>query len=189
MSNKASSCLATTRSVGFGSAQRYKPACKNDQKAAYAADRAQEHLFCRISHRGNAPRGISGPKIVLEPKSAQSIAMILHELTTNAVKYGALSVPSGRLLVEWSRGESEIVIRWSEVDGPPVKTPTHQGFGTRVSGPVIQTGLEGRLRFDWNPDGLCCEIAIPLAALRTPSELGCPRPLVRSSRNVLASAF
>jgi hypothetical protein len=55
-------------------------------------------------------------------------------IATNAVKYGALSVPSGRLRVEWSRGEAEIVIRWSEADGPPVKPPSHQGFGTRLVG-------------------------------------------------------
>jgi two-component sensor histidine kinase len=106
---------------------------------------------------------ISGPTLVLEPKSAQSIAMVLHELTTNAVKYGALSVPSGRLRVEWSRGEAEIVIRWSEADGPPVKPPTHQGFGTRLVGPLVETGLEGKLRYDWKPDGFACEIIIPLA--------------------------
>jgi PAS domain S-box-containing protein len=106
---------------------------------------------------------ISGPTLVLEPKSAQSMAMVLHELTTNAVKYGALSVPSGRLRVEWSHGEAEIVIRWSEADGPPVKPPSHQGFGTRLVGPLVQTGLEGKLRYDWNPDGFACEIVIPVA--------------------------
>ena len=74
-------------------------------------------------------------------------------IATNAVKYGALSVPSGRLRVEWSRGEAEIVIRWSEADGPPVKPPSHQGFGTRLVGPLVQNGLEGKLRLDWNPDG------------------------------------
>ena len=82
-------------------------------------------------------------KLVLEPKAAQTIAMVLHELTTNAVKYGALSVPSGRLRVKWSRGEAGIVIRWSEADGPPVKAPRHHGFGTRLVGPIVQNGLEG----------------------------------------------
>jgi PAS domain S-box-containing protein len=106
---------------------------------------------------------ISGPVLVLEPQSAQSIAMVLHELTTNAVKHGALSLPSGRLRVEWSRGEAEIVIRWSEADGPPVKPPSHQGFGTRLIGPIVQMGLQGKLRYDWNPDGLACEIVIPPA--------------------------
>jgi two-component sensor histidine kinase len=70
---------------------------------------------------------------------------ILHELTTNAVKYGALSVPSGRLRVEWSRGEAEIVIRWTEADGPAVREPTYQGFGTRVSGPVVQKRTSGQI--------------------------------------------
>ena len=84
---------------------------------------------------------INGPEFVLEPKSAQTIAIVLHELTTNAVKYGALSVPSGRLRVEWSRGETQLVIRWSEADGPPVKPPSRQGFGTRVIGRVVQTNL------------------------------------------------
>ena len=64
--------------------------------------------------------------------------MVLHELTTNAVKYGALSVPSGRLRVEWSRGETHLVIRWSETDGPPVKPPERQGFGTRVVNRIIE---------------------------------------------------
>lgn len=106
---------------------------------------------------------IGGPTLFLEPRSAQSLAMVLHELTTNAVKYGALSVPSGRLRVGWSRGEAEVVIRWSEAGGPPVKPPRHQGFGTRLVGPLVETGLEGKLRYDWNADGVACEIIIPLA--------------------------
>jgi PAS domain S-box-containing protein len=107
---------------------------------------------------------INGPQLVLEPRSAQTIAMVLHELTTNAVKYGALSVPSGRILVEWSRGETQLVIRWSEADGPPVKPPSREGFGTRVVGRVVHD-LEGKLQFHWNPDGLACEIIIPLDRL------------------------
>jgi two-component sensor histidine kinase len=100
----------------------------------------------------------------LEPKSAQTIAMVLHELTTNAVKYGALSVPSGRLLVEWSRDETQLAIHWSEVDGPPVKPPSHQGFGTRVVGRVVNE-LNGKLQFNWNSEGLACEIIIPIDQL------------------------
>jgi two-component sensor histidine kinase len=113
---------------------------------------------------GTSRAHINGPELVLEPKSAQTIAMVLHELTTNAVKYGALSVPSGRLLVEWSHGETQLVICWSEADGPPVKPPSREGFGTRVVGRVVHD-LEGKLQFDWNPDGLACEIIIPLDRL------------------------
>jgi PAS domain S-box-containing protein len=107
---------------------------------------------------------IIGPELVLQPQLAQTIAMVLHELTTNAVKYGALSIPSGRLRVEWSRGEAHLVIRWSEADGPPVKPPQRQGFGTRVVNRVIQD-LKGSLRFDWNPEGIACEIVVPVGQL------------------------
>ena len=115
--------------------------------------------------KGISRTRIEGPELVLEPKSAQAIAMVLHELTTNAVKYGALSVPSGRLRVEWSRDETQLVIRWSETDGPSVKPPSRQGFGTRVVGRVVKAELAGKLRFDWKPDGLACEIIIPLDQL------------------------
>ena len=107
---------------------------------------------------------IIGPGLVLPPQLAQTIAMVLHELATNAVKSGALSIPSGRLRVEWSRGEAHLVIRWSEVDGPPVKPPQRQGFGTRVVNRVVQD-LNGSLRFDWNPDGIACEIVFPVDQL------------------------
>jgi PAS domain S-box-containing protein len=108
---------------------------------------------------------IAGQELVLEPKSAQAIAMVLHELATNTVKYGALSVPSGRLRIEWSQGEAQLAIRWTEAGGPPVKRPGHQGFGTRVVGEVVKAALQGSLRFDWEPGGLTCEILIPLDAL------------------------
>ncbi len=104
---------------------------------------------------------IVGPELVLPPRLAQTIAMVLHELTTNAVKYGALSIPAGRLRVEWSREQADVVIRWSETDGPPVKRPQRQGFGTRVIKQAVQD-LKGRLRFDWNPDGIACEIVVPV---------------------------
>ncbi len=98
--------------------------------------------------KGISRARIDGSELVLEPKSAQAIAMVLHELTTNAVKYGALSVPSGRLRVEWSRGETQLVIRWSEADDPPVKPPSRQGFGTRVVGQVVKAELKGKLVFE-----------------------------------------
>ena len=117
------------------------------------------------SLKGIARARTDGPELILESKSAQAIAMILHELTTNAVKYGALSVPSGRLRVEWSRGETQLVIRWFEAGGPPVKPPSRKGFGTRVFVGVVKAELDGRLRFDWKPEGLACEIVIPLGQL------------------------
>jgi two-component sensor histidine kinase len=76
---------------------------------------------------------ISGPTIVLEPSAAQAIAVVLHELATNAAKYGALSVPGGRVQVEWSReGNGPMVFRWIETDGPPVEPPRN-GASVRAS--------------------------------------------------------
>jgi PAS domain S-box-containing protein len=104
---------------------------------------------------------IDGPNLSLEPDTAQTIAVTLHELATNAAKYGALSVPAGKVRVEWSRAiDGRVVLRWSETDGPPAAPPTRRGFGTRVmEGMTRQT--KGDMRFDWRAEGLACEIAIP----------------------------
>jgi two-component sensor histidine kinase len=100
--------------------------------------------------------------ILLEPSAAQAIAVVLHELTTNAAKYGALSVPGGRLQVEWSREGTVLVLRWTETDGPPVELPKKRGFGSRVMENMITRQLKGSLRFDWRPQGLACEITLPV---------------------------
>ncbi|MEA2991039.1 MAG: hypothetical protein QOG83_3750 [Alphaproteobacteria bacterium] len=110
---------------------------------------------------GTSRADIDGSELILDPQPAQSIAMVLHELTTNAVKYGALSVPAGRVQVGWSRAaDGRLVVRWTERGGPPVKPPPRQGFGMRVIDQVIRIELQGEVRFDWGADGLLCEISI-----------------------------
>jgi two-component sensor histidine kinase len=105
---------------------------------------------------------IDGPKLFLEPHTAQTIAVTLHELATNAVKYGALSVSKGRVQIGWSRAaDGRLVLRWIEMDGPPVKPPTRLGFGTRVMEGMIRGQLRGEMRFDWRAEGLACEIVLP----------------------------
>jgi two-component system CheB/CheR fusion protein len=104
---------------------------------------------------------IKGANLLLEPEAAQSIAVALHELATNAVKYGALSVPAGRLLVEWWRpAQGGLVLRWTEHGGPAVKPPTRRGFGTSVVNRMIRDQLKGEARFDWREAGLVCEITM-----------------------------
>jgi two-component sensor histidine kinase len=101
--------------------------------------------------------------LLLEPHTAQTIAVTLHELATNAAKYGALSVPKGRVKVGWSRApDGRIVLRWTETDGPPVKPPARQGFGTRVMEAMVRGQLRGGMRFDWRAEGLACEIVLPV---------------------------
>jgi PAS domain S-box-containing protein len=105
---------------------------------------------------------IAGPDLLLEPNTAQTIAVMLHELATNAAKYGALSVPEGCIHIEWSRAaDRRLVLRWSETGGPLVEPPTHRGFGTRVMAAMIQGQLNGEMRFDWRAEGLACEISLP----------------------------
>src|SRR5215469_11358624 len=83
-----------------------------------------------------APYGrarIDGSHVWLPPNTAQAVAIILHELATNAAKYGSLSVPKGRVEVTWSRRTDErLILNWTESDGPLAKEPTREGFGTRV---------------------------------------------------------
>jgi two-component sensor histidine kinase len=103
---------------------------------------------------------VDGPDLSLNPQSAQSIAMVLHELTTNSVKYGALSQSSGRIRVQWTRPENKkLILRWIEMGGPPVKPPARRGVGTRVIDSVIRAA-KGEVSYDWRADGLACEILI-----------------------------
>jgi two-component sensor histidine kinase len=84
----------------------------------------------------------------------------LHELATNAAKYGALSVPKGRIDLKWlHEADGRIVLRWTETAGPAVQTPSRQGFGRRVIERMI-TQLQGKASFDWRPEGLHCEITL-----------------------------
>ena len=103
---------------------------------------------------------IDGPQVLLEPGTAQSIAVVLHELATNAAKYGALSTAKGRVALKWSHEADErLILHWMETGGPPVTEPTRQGFGGRVIDRMIGD-LKGKMRFDWHPDGLVCEISL-----------------------------
>jgi PAS domain S-box-containing protein len=105
---------------------------------------------------------VNGPAVMLKPDLAQPMAVVLHELATNAAKYGALSVAEGRVRVEWSRAkDGQLLFRWAEAGGPPVKPPTRRGFGTSVMESMIRDGMRGRAQLDWRAEGLACEIAVP----------------------------
>jgi PAS domain S-box-containing protein len=106
---------------------------------------------------------VGGPTVVLKPDLAQAIGVALHELATNAAKYGALSVPEGQVRVEWSRAaDGRVVLRWTEAGGPPVNPPTRKGFGTHVMEVMIRSHERGDVRLDWHAEGLVCEIALPM---------------------------
>jgi PAS domain S-box-containing protein len=101
---------------------------------------------------------IEGPQILLEPSVAQAIAVTLHELSTNAAKYGALSQLNGQVRLEWSDpADGQLRLRWTETGGPDVQEPSRKGVGSRIIEAMI-TQLKGEARFNWRKDGLVCEI-------------------------------
>ena len=106
---------------------------------------------------------IEGPAVMLEPSTAQTVAISLHELATNAAKYGSLSAAGGRVEILWSlTADGRLSLRWIESGGPTATPPTHRGFGTRIMENMIGQ-LKGEVRFDWRDQGLTCEIDLPLA--------------------------
>lgn len=118
----------------------------------------------------DAPRiRSSGPDVRCSTKSALALAMALHELATNAVKYGSLSSAEGHVRIGWTvdRDQGRFDLVWHEQDGPPVVQPTRQGFGLRLVGRSLAGELGGEVRLDFRPDGLRCTISAPLAEIGT----------------------
>jgi PAS domain S-box-containing protein len=104
----------------------------------------------------------SGSNIQLQPATAQTLAMALHELVTNSAKYGALSTVSGRLTIKWEVEADVLQILWEERDGPVVERPSLRGFGTRSVIASIESQLGGQAEFDWRTEGLVCRLSVPL---------------------------
>jgi PAS domain S-box-containing protein len=101
-----------------------------------------------------------GPQVLLAPDIAQAVAVTLHELATNAVKYGALSTTNGHIDLKWSQeANGRLNLRWIETGGPTVLPPTRRGFGGRIIEQMIAQ-LKGDTRFDWRAEGLVCEITL-----------------------------
>ena len=115
---------------------------------------------------------IEGPQQMLRPAVAQSLALVLHELATNAVKYGALSAADGRIGIKWEvSGEPPtLVLDWIEHATIPIVEPTEAGFGTRIISASVERQLQGRVTQTWNPDGLHCRLEFKLRSGTAPSE-------------------
>lgn len=106
---------------------------------------------------------LSGTELQLQPATAQTLALALHELVTNSAKYGALSTLSGRLSLKWEIQSGLLNLAWEETGGPPVRKPTSRGFGTRSVIASIESQLGGQAEFDWRPEGLLCRLSVPLS--------------------------
>jgi two-component sensor histidine kinase/CheY-like chemotaxis protein len=104
---------------------------------------------------------VEGPKLLLDPTTAQTLALALHELATNGAKYGALSQASGTLDLTWKVEPDAIVMNWREYGGPQARPPSKLGFGTRIVTNSIERQLGGKAVFEWRPEGLSCVLRVP----------------------------
>jgi len=108
---------------------------------------------------------IAGPSVWLQPGGALTMALIFHELATNALKYGALSKPDGRVALDWAYDAENRALRltWTESGGPPVATPTRRGFGSRLIERSLRGEMKGAATMDYRPEGLVCVMQVTLS--------------------------
>jgi PAS domain S-box-containing protein len=113
---------------------------------------------------------VCGPELRLTPASAQAIGLALHELATNAGKYGALSTDAGRVDISWGAAGDTFTMSWTEREGPPVAPPRRRGFGTIVMEAMAERSLGGTVELDYAPPGLTWRLACPAANALEPAE-------------------
>lgn len=132
---------------------------------------------------------IAGPPVVVAADAAQPVGMVLHELSTNTAKYGALSVPDGRLRVSWALegGTGALTLRWEEFGGPPVSAPSRSGFGSRLIRTSVESQLDGTVDYDWAADGLRVTVIIP--PLHITSGRAAPRASTAAEPSIPADAL
>jgi PAS domain S-box-containing protein len=131
----------------------------------------------------------TGPTVLLRPAMAQAFALVLHELATNAAKYGALSVFSGRLTIDWELQPDRLVMQWMESGGPPAASPTKKGFGTRVVVATIERELGGEATFAWRNEGLHCTLSVPRTEVAERRPIQRPGPHANANGNSEAPAM
>jgi two-component system CheB/CheR fusion protein len=103
----------------------------------------------------------TGPSISLRAQAAQSLGIILHELATNASKYGALSVPGGKIMIRWDFAPKSVHFSWRERDGPTVKSPAHPGFGRVLIERMAGDMFGGTAKLELLPTGAHWSASIP----------------------------
>ena len=108
---------------------------------------------------------VTGEDFPIDDRAATPLALVFHELATNAAKYGALQSPDGRVeIVAGAKNDSQM-LTWSESGGPQVTPPTRSGFGSNLARVSIERQLGGEIRYDWRPEGLIVNLALPRAAM------------------------
>jgi two-component sensor histidine kinase len=180
LNHRVKNTLAIIQSIAH---QSFRPgvdpaAARTDFESRLAALSAAHDLLTKANWEGASLRRVvadalaaaaqparistSGPDLALAPKTAVSLAMALHELSTNALKYGALSNDGGFVTVGWSTDGGRLRLEWRETGGPPVTRPTRRGFGSRMIERGLAAELAGTVTIDYAPSGLVCTVDAPL---------------------------
>jgi chemotaxis family two-component system sensor kinase Cph1 len=119
---------------------------------------------------GSASLELAGPDLVLTSKAALALSLAVHELSTNAAKYGAFSSPAGRVSIRWSRtAAGGLDLSWTESGGPAVRPPTRRGFGSTLIERALAMETEGQANLRYLPAGVVCDVALPGSALAASS--------------------
>ncbi|MFZ0029360.1 MAG: response regulator [Pseudolabrys sp.] len=132
--------------------------------------RLVEEEFAPYRASGNERVKSRGPNILLPPATAQTIALALHELATNAAKYGALSVDPGYVELTWQTEPGKLELVWTESGGPQIGPPDRRGYGSRAIVAGIERQLGGLVNFDWQASGLRCTLCVPHEDTSDPSK-------------------
>jgi two-component sensor histidine kinase len=122
--------------------------------AGASLGRVVSEALAPFEHGAGGRIRIAGPEIVVQPGTAVVLSMALHELATNASKYGALSVDAGKVDVRWSIADATVELSWSETGGPPVSQPQRKGFGSRLVTDGLAHQLDAEVSLEFPPEGV-----------------------------------
>jgi PAS domain S-box-containing protein len=137
---------------------------RNQQRGADLEDL----VLAQLAHFADSRIAVAGPRLHLNASAAQAVGLALHELATNAAKYGALSTDAGRVFISWRTADDTFTMNWTERDGPPVAPPEQSGFGTMVTKAMVERSLDGTVDLNYPPSGLTWRLTCPPANAMQP---------------------
>lgn len=149
----------------LGSVGRAQELLTTTQTASALLRQAIESSTGIFESKPGARFQLKGPDLAIEGRAVLAVTTCIHELCTNAAKYGALSNETGTVEVEWSVAAETVVLTWQEHNGPPVEKPDREGFGTRLIRGMVHGNLSGKASFEYPATGFICRMVLPLARI------------------------